>query len=331
MIVAVTGASGFIGSHLTAELAARGYAVRALTRGGTRPTDDITATSAEWMAIDYGDASALRRAFCDVDIVFHAAGATRAPSRTDLEHANVELTRRVLSAVKSVGDSRERRLVFVSSQAAAGPASALDAPTRECDEPRPIEAYGETKLAAERVVQNGIGGELARTVVRPAAVYGPGDRDFLQLFRLARRGIALHPGNRSQWISIIHVRDLVDGMIRAATSQVAEGRAYYLANDEPVQWSDLYQLGAVAAGRRLAIDVEVPASLVAAGARVGDVFARVTGAATLLGSEKAALSRPSFWICSSECAKRDLGFRAITPLADGFAETYSWYAEHGWL
>jgi nucleoside-diphosphate-sugar epimerase len=221
--------------------------------------------------------------------------------------------------------------VFISSQAAGGPASSLQSPRREHEEPRPIEAYGETKLAAERVVQNESCDTVSWTVIRPASVYGPGDRDFLQLFRLARHGLAFHAANREHWISIIHVRDLVDGMIDAATNDAASAGTYYVANDEPVQWADLFRLAASAANRRLTIDVELPNQLVAIGARVGDVFARLTGVTTLLTTEKLALSRPAFWVCSSERAKADFGFRARTPIEAGFAETHNWYAEHGWL
>jgi nucleoside-diphosphate-sugar epimerase len=331
MIVAVTGASGFIGGHLTAELAARGFGVRALSRR-PQPRDAAFVDAVDWVRVDYDDASALDRVFCDVSIVFHAAAATRAPTREELECANVELTRRVLSAMRlgGVGSAR-RRFVYVSSQAAAGPAAALETPSRECDDPRPIEAYGETKLAAERIVQEESDGDVTTTVIRPASVYGPRDRDFLQLFRLAHRGIALHPANRDKWISIIHVRDLVRGMIDAATNPLSSGRSYFLANDQPVQWSSLFQLGASVSGKQLSMDIELPRALVAIGARAGDIFARATGTATLLGSEKLALSRPSYWVCSTERAQRDLGFRASTSLADGFAETHSWYVEHGWL
>jgi nucleoside-diphosphate-sugar epimerase len=329
MIVAVTGASGFIGGHLTAELAARGFAVRAISRG-SQPKG-AALLGVEWLSVDYGDGSALERALCDADIVFHAAAATRAPTREELELANVDLTRRVLSAMESGSVGSARRFVYVSSQAAAGPAASLEQPTRECDDPRPIEAYGEAKLAAERIIQREADGNTTRTVIRPASVYGPRDRDFFQLFRLAHRGIAFHPANRDKWISIIHVRDLVNGMIDAATSPVSAGRAYFLANDEPVQWISLFQLAASVAGKQLSVDVELPRTLVELGARAGDIFARATGTATLLGSEKVALSRPTYWVCSNECAKRDLGFHASTSLADGFAETHSWYAEHGWL
>jgi nucleoside-diphosphate-sugar epimerase len=331
MIVAVTGASGFIGSHLTAELAARGYAVRAVVRAGNggRTTGDGRPTT-DWISVDYADDAALDRAFAGVDIVFHAAGATRAPTRLDLEAANVELTRRVFAAFQRTSGTAARRFVFVSSQAAAGPATALDSPIREDDPPKPIEAYGETKLAAEQAIAADAHDALW-TVIRPAAVYGPRDRDFLQLFRLARLGVALHPGNREHWVSIVHVRDLVDGMIAAATTTCAAGRTYYVANDEPVQWRELFRVGAAAAGRQLGIDVELPHAIVALGAQLGDVVSRATGSTTLLGTEKLALSRPRYWLCSTERAKRDFGFRATTPIADGFATTYAWYAEHGWL
>jgi nucleoside-diphosphate-sugar epimerase len=336
MIVAVTGASGFIGSHLTAELAARGHSVRALARrAGERRGNGVRKSDAdptvESVTVDYSDDSALERAFADVDIVFHAAGATRAPTRRELEVANVELTQRVFGAFHRATESVQRRFVLVSSQAAAGPAAALDSPIHETDHPAPIEAYGQTKLAAEQAIESADTRDCTWTVIRPAAVYGPRDRDFLQLFRLARWGMAVHPANREHWISIVHVRDLVDGMIAAATTPCAAGRAYYFANDEPVQWRELFRLGAAAAGRSLTIDVEVPRTIVELGARVGDVVSRATGTATLLASEKLALSRPVYWLCSSERAKRDLGFRAATPLADGFATTYDWYAQHGWL
>jgi nucleoside-diphosphate-sugar epimerase len=228
-------------------------------------------------------------------------------------------------------NGKRRRLVFISSQAATGPAASLQEPVCETDEPRPIEAYGTTKLAAERTVRGESGARVDWTIIRPASVYGPRDRDFLPLFRLASRGVALHPSNRDHWISIIHVRDVVDGVIASATSEAAVGRTYQLANDEPAQWSELFRLGASVAKRHLAVDVDLPHGLVSLGARVGDVLAGLTGTSALLSTEKLALARPAYWVCSNACAKRELGFLPQTPIADGFAETHAWYAERGWL
>jgi nucleoside-diphosphate-sugar epimerase len=315
MLAAVTGSNGFIGQHLCARLRADGWTARAGVRR------DLAAG-----AIDEFVAGA--------DVVIHAAGATRAPSEDELRQSNVELTRRVASAAASAGVGR---FVFISSQAAAGPAATLERAVTESDEPRPIEAYGRSKLAAERVVRDTKA--LASTIVRPAAVFGPADRDFLALFRLAKRGVALHPGNRAQWISLVHVDDVVDGVMLAATSAAAIGGTYFLANDAPVQWLELYRQVAMRGGggaggdggRRIALDIEIPHFLVGIAASIGDVMAKVSGKAGLLTSGKAALTRPRFWVCSNARARHELGFTPRVSVGDGLAAVYDWYDSHGWL
>jgi nucleoside-diphosphate-sugar epimerase len=302
----VTGANGFIGTQLRATLAGRGYDVVPIVRA------------------DFAD-SRFEHAVDGADVVIHAAGATRAPTREGLRASNVELTRRVVAAAMQ---ARAKRLVFISSQAAAGPAASLDRPVTEDDQPAPIEAYGESKRDAEVIVRES---GLPAVIVRPAAVYGPHDRDFRAMFSLARRGMAIHPGNRDQWISIIHVRDCADAIALAASTPAAEGRTYFLANDEPVQWASLFEIARSASAARPRLDVDIPLPLVQLGAKGGDILARLTGHASLLTSEKVALGRPSFWVCSNARAKRELGFTPRVPLATGIAETYRWYLENGGL
>jgi nucleoside-diphosphate-sugar epimerase len=140
---------------------------------------------------------------------------------------------------------------------------------------------------------------LPTVIVRPAAVYGPGDRDFLELFRLARHGVAIHAANREHWLSIIHVTDVARAIVRAAVATEAPGRAYCLGNPEPVQWAELFRLAARCANRELRIDIDIPSFVIDAGAAVGDVVARVTGRAGLLTTPKVALSKARFWTCSS--------------------------------
>jgi len=314
MLAAVTGSNGFIGQHLCARLRADGWAVRAGVRRDMAP-------------------DAIGEFVAGADVVIHAAGATRAPSEHDLRQSNVELTRRVATAAASGGVGR---LVFISSQAAAGPAATLERAVTERDDPHPIEAYGRSKLAAERVVRDTSDAKaLAFTIVRPAAVYGPADRDFLALFRLAKRGVALHPGNRAQWISLVHVDDVVDGVMRAATRDAAIGGTYFLANDAPVQWLELYRQAAMRGGRevgrRIAVDIEIPRVLVDVAASMGDVMAKMTGNAGLLTSGKAMLTRPRFWVCSNARARHELGFTPRVSVGDGLAAVYDWYDSHGWL
>ena len=224
--------------------------------------------------------------------------------------------------------AKAARFVFVSSQAAAGPASFLDAPVTEDMSAAPIEAYGRSKLDAEEVVRESA--DMSWVIVRPAAVYGPRDRDFLAIFRLAQFGIAIHPANRDQWISIIHVRDAADGIVCAANAPRAVSGTFFLANDAPVQWADMFRSAARIAHRSLLVDVEIPGWLVGAGAAGGDVLAKVTGTAGLLTSDKAALTKPRFWICSNERAKRELEFTPRIGLQDGLSETYDWYRTQKW-
>jgi nucleoside-diphosphate-sugar epimerase len=194
--------------------------------------------------------------------------------------------------------------------------------------PAPIEAYGRSKLEAERLV---LGARVDASIVRPSAVYGPHDKDFLAMFRLAARGLAIHPGNRDQWISIAHVDDVARGVALASTHPDAIGRTFFLANDEPVQWRSLFQATTRCAGRTLRADFEVPRWLVRAAASVGDAVSVATERASLFTSGKAALAAPPFWTCSADRIRRELGFTSTIPLDQGLAETYAWYRANRWL
>jgi len=303
----VTGANGFIGQNLLRRFAAEGWDTRPVVRRDFQ-TDG------------------LEQLFDNATVVVHAAGATRAPTRAALLESNVALTRRVINAAQK---SRVGRLILVSSQAAAGPASSKDKPVTERSQEQPREAYGRSKLAAESILRTST--SIPFVIVRPSAVYGPADRDFLTMFRLARLGIAVYPGNRDQWISIVHVDDLARGSVLASTSARAAGGTYFIANDEPVQWKVLFRAAAQCASRKLAVALEVPGASVRAGATLGDIAARVTGVAGLLTSDKVALGEPPFWICSNERAKRDLGLTPAISLEHGLCETYRWYLEKRWL
>jgi nucleoside-diphosphate-sugar epimerase len=305
MIVAVTGAGGFIGRHLCAAFRAHGHEVREIVRA------------------DFD--GRLSKLIDGSDVVVHAAAATRAPTREALRGANVELTETVLAAANA---AKVSRFVYISSQAAAGPAANRDTPVTEGDQPAPVEEYGRSKRDAELLVASS---GLPFTIVRPASVYGPGDRDFLALFRLAKHGLAIHPGNREQWISIVHVHDCVQAIVTAATTPRAARMTYFIANAEPVQWRQVFELARTAAGASNIADVEIPMPIVEAGAMFGDALARFTGHAGLFTSEKVKLGKPPFWVCSNAKAVAELGFAETRGLAEGIAETLRWYQDNGWL
>jgi nucleoside-diphosphate-sugar epimerase len=325
MIAVVTGGSGFIGTNLVRRLLRDGHEVRCLVR----PLGQRVPAGTQRFVVQFEQPASLVNcaALEGADVVFHLAGATRETSPEAFIAANVTPTRALLGAL--VARRLCPRFVFVSSQAAAGPAPARHRAIDEDDIPRPIEAYGRSKLEAERIVES-FSERVATTVVRPCSVFGPWDRDFLTLFRLAERGIVLYPGVAQQWISLLYVDDLLDGLVAAATSREAIARKYFLASESPVQWRTLGELMATAAGKR-ARHIDLPVALVGAAAIAGELVSRITQRATLVNRSKAMLAVPRYWVCSASRARQELGFAPSRSLPDAIRETYLWYRKSGWL
>lgn len=325
MIAVVTGGTGFIGQNLVRRLRAEGHEVRCLVRAGGAELPSHVGR----FVVDLTDPSSVLAtpALDGADVVFHLAGATKALGESAFVAANVTPTRTLLGAITA------RRLfprfVYVSSQAAAGPARDVRHPTDEDDPPRPVEAYGRSKLHAERVVA-GFTDHVPVTVVRPCSVFGAFDRDFLALFRFAERGLIVYPGVRQHWLSLLHVDDVVEGLLRAALDERAICRTYFLSPAEPVQWRALGALIAEVVGHD-ARHVEVPGALVWIGAVAGELVGRLTGRATLANRNKAALSREPYWVCSGARAREEIGFVPSRSLPAALRDTYFWYRTRGWL
>lgn len=325
MIAVVTGGSGFIGRNLVRRLLHDGHEVRCLVRpsGGTAPEET------KRYAVQFDEPRTLLEcaALEGAHAVFHLGGSTKAAWPQAFIAANVTPTRHLLGAISA--RRLYPRFVFVSSQAAAGPATSPKRPIDEDDNPRPIEAYGRSKLEAERIVES-FADRVPTTIVRPCSVFGPHDRDFLTLFRMAERGFVLYPGVAQHWLSILHVDDLVDGLLAAAQRDQAISRTYFLAATQPVQWRDLGEHIATAVGRH-ARHLNVPSVLIQTAAVAGEWIGRLTHTASLANRSKAALSRHPFWVCSGARARRELGFRETLSLPDAARDTYYWYRQSGWL
>ncbi|UCG38906.1 MAG: NAD-dependent epimerase/dehydratase family protein, partial [bacterium] len=224
----VTGGTGFIGSHLVDLLLENGCEVRCLVRNrgklGWLLGKPVTVFEG-----DLGSHGVLRSGASGVDAVFHLAGLTAAASREQYRLVNAggcgNLARASLEADEPPGV-----FVYVSSLAAVGP-SYNDTAVEESRAPHPVTEYGRSKLEGERVLAGM--GPLPLVVVRPPAVYGPRDREILPLFRLAARGF-LPIFNPAARISMVHVRDLVKGILASAEGGRA-GETYFLAHPQAVR------------------------------------------------------------------------------------------------
>jgi dihydroflavonol-4-reductase len=318
-IVAVTGANGFIGRNVVRHFRDAGWEVRAIMRPGHRDSvpDGVELVTAPPHATD------LVRAARGAEVIVHAAGRTRAATRRQFRVANVDVTRQVVRTAVELG----ARLIHVSSQAVAGPGTP-DHPRSEDDPPCPLTEYGRSKLAADEVVRTSRC--LRWTIVRPALVYGPGDRNALPLFRLARRGIALRvPRSPAPAYTFVHVDDVARGIEAAATSATAESEVFSIGHPQWVTADTLTDTLAHVLGRKCR-RLGVPYVLLRAAAAVGDV-ATLCGRPLALDGARLAELMAEGWVCRVEKARDRLGFSARIGLLEGFASTADWYARHGLL
>jgi nucleoside-diphosphate-sugar epimerase len=315
----VTGASGFVGGHLVEALVASGQRVRCLVRpkSDRRWLDGVGVTYAVG-AVD--DVAAMRHALDGVDVVFHLAGLTTAPRESDYDRVNHGGVVRLVDAMSA----RPARLVFCSSLAAGGPARA-GRPLTEADPPAPIGPYGESKARAEQVV---LAAGMPAVVVRPPAVYGPRERDILSAFRLASYGLAIRTGPPRQQLAMVHVSDLVRGLVAAGQSVTASG-VYYVSGANH-RWEEIVAAMSLAVGRPSRI-IPLPAPMLRAAARGARAWARLSGTKALLTPERAQDLLQPAWICDDTRARQDLGYVPRVSLVDGMRTTAEWYRAAGWL
>jgi nucleoside-diphosphate-sugar epimerase len=233
-------------------------------------------------------------------------------------------TRNLLSALARVHPGLTR-FVFVSSSSVYGP-SPPGAPRRESDPRRPIEHYGKSKLEAEEAVE---ASGVPWTIVRPAAVYGPGDVDFFNLFQSAMYGINAFFGNRDRSMSMIYVDDCVRGIVDAAAHQNTGHKGYFLATHESVTWEGFQDEVVRAVGRKVQT-IDFPEQLLSLAALGGEIASRIDRKPRLLNLQKVKMGKQDAWTCSAEAARADFGFEGQVALAEGVRRTHEWYAAEGW-
>lgn len=328
----VTGATGFVGSTLCEELERRGIEVVALARK-TSSMANLAAAKVRQVQGDLRDADSLKRALAaePVDYVFHVAGVVAAKNRDGFFAANAVGTKNLMEALRSARGS-VKRVVYVSSLAAAGPSSPLR-PNEESDACAPVSYYGESKLAGEREAL-ACAGEVPVVVVRPPAVYGPRDKGVYTFFQAIQSGVLPLLGMQSpdpRRYSFIHVDDLVKGIVLAGTREgVTSGEVFYLTGDGVFSWEQAMRLMAKGMEKKC-VPVRLPITVMKGAAAVCSAYGMAFNKVLPFSLDKVKEIEAPAWTCSGEKAKRVLGFEPYWKLEDGLAMTAKWYRENGWL
>jgi nucleoside-diphosphate-sugar epimerase len=324
--ILITGATGFIGSHLADTLSAKNHQLRLLVRK-TSNLKWIKDLPVEYVYGDLFDHEVLRRAVRDVDMVYHLAGLTKAMTKEEYDRGNHLATKNLLEAVLAERPGLTR-FVHVSTQAAVGPSSG-GVPIDETTPFHPITTYGVTKMEAEKECLR-LMDRLPITITRPPAVYGPRDKDVFEFFSAMAKGLQPMIGFNNKTVSLIHVKDLVDGIIAAGEHPRAVGQTYFIASERYYDWKTVGQITARVMGKK-AFRLRIPESGVYAIAAVSELYGKVSGKPVLLNFEKARDIVQDAWTCSIAKAQRELGFKESLSLEEGIRGTVAWYREQGWI
>jgi nucleoside-diphosphate-sugar epimerase len=327
----VTGGSGFIGSEVISQLLSQGIRVRALLRK-TSPRHNLQGLDYDTVIGDLNDPTSLRKAVEGSDYVFHLAGTIFAHSREEFFRHNAIGTGNLARACAEAAPGL-KRFVYVSSLAASGPAASL-APRVEEDPVAPISVYGESKLGGEH--------ELLRwadsyptTIVRPPAVYGPRDKAILELVKIVNSGVVpVFPaknGTGEKYLSLIHVEDLVRGIVLAGLAPGQERReVFFLSGDGVFTWSEVFGAMAEDLGKK-PFRIAIPSVALTGLAAAYSAASWALQKSFPLNLDKLRELRRDYWICSNDRAKRVLGFQPRWNMRQGVTHTISWYKQNGWV
>lgn len=322
-LVALTGGTGFVGSHVADALLAAGYRVRALAR---RPEDPgwLKNASAEVVPGDVRRPESLEALVAGASAVVHVAGKTSARNEAEYMAANAAGPANVVAAVRK--SAPDAHVVLVSSQAAGGP-SLNGAPVRAADPPRPVSSYGRSKLAGEEAVRNEPG--LAFTILRPSAVYGPRETAIRDLFVAASRGFVPVLAGGTPRIQMVYVDDAVRAVL-GALDRGGRGETFFVAHPEVLEYRGIAETLATLPSRRPRL-VPIPAAAIRAAGSLAGVLSTFRKGPPIFNAEKANELLQRAWICEVSDAQLALGQPFRTDFAVGARLTWEWYLERGWI
>lgn len=322
----VTGGTGFVGSHLVDILLKKKYAVRCLIRKSS-DTKWLNDKPIEFVYGDLFDEHALREAVSGVDYIYHSAGVTKAKKKEEYYRANATGTKNILEATLK-HNQKLKRFIHISSQAAVGP-SETRTPITEERPANPLTTYGKSKWNAEEECHR-LMDKFPITIVRPPVVYGERDKDVFEFFNTYKKGLQPMVGFSEKLVSMIHVVDLVRGIVLAGESEKTTGQTYFITSLRQYGWEEIGEATRKAMNKG-ALRIRLPEFAIYIIAAFAEFFSLFSPKPALINLEKARDMVQNYWTCDPSKAKRDFGFEQEISLEEGIRRTVEWYAEMKWL
>jgi len=301
--IAITGATGFIGSVVAKRLLEAGWQVRALVRSASLHKRQKN-IELEWIAGELEATESLQRLISGTDAVLHCAGAVRGASQEDFEQVNVEGVARLVEV--AAAQSPKPKFLLISSLAAREPQ---------------LSFYAASKHKGERALAS-LAKDMFWGVFRPPAVYGPGDREMLPLFQWMLRGLAPVIGSDKNRVSLLFVEDLAEAIISWFNNSSHSQRIYELhdGHQSGYSWQEIITVVERLKGRSI-VRATIPVSFVKMLAALNLVTAKIVGGSPMLTPGKVRELIHVDWVADNTQLSSETGWIPRILLEEGLQQT----------
>lgn len=323
--VVLTGANGFLGSHLVDKLIKEDFDVHCVVRktSNTKWLNDKKLTLHSCGLIDIDP---LAEVFKNVDYIFHLAGTVSAFNYEGYYYGNVTLTQNIFDALDKSG-ALPKKIVVTSSQAVTGPSTSAHNAIETRSEP--ISFYGKSKLEQEELCKKYFD-KYNISIARPSIIYGERDTEFLQFIETVKNGLVPLVGFESKPISSIYVEDVIEGFYQMAIQEKAKGQIYHLASEEVLTWKQLGEQCATVLNKK-PLYLKLPHFVIKTVGAISGGVGKLRNKPATFDTQKAIEGVQAGWVCNVQKVKDQLGFNAQYSFKDGIEKTITWYKEEKWL
>ncbi len=306
--IALTGATGFVGSHLIKNLLSRGYLVNALARKEQQTEDGV-----QWIYGDLENENALAKLIEDCDTVINVAGLIKAKKTSDFMSANAH----AVTKLKSISKKSPHNPLFIQISSFAA---------RE----RHLSDYAESKYQGEEILK--IGDEVRWTILRPPAVYGPGDIETLKIFKVVKSGFAFFPANKNNRVSWIHISDLCDAIATLVETENCENTTFEVDDGAPDGYSheEFFKITAKVMDKSV-ISTTIPKPVLKIIGSTNQVLGKLMNYAPMVTSKKVNEICHSDWVLNKNIDFKTTGWHPKIRLEDGLKETLDWYKNNKYI
>jgi nucleoside-diphosphate-sugar epimerase len=323
--ILLTGANGFVGSHIAEALVEANHKVICTIRQ-TSHLKWIKDFPLEYKYGDLGNKKFLQEIVEDVDVVIHCAGVVRSMTKKNYFKENVENTKSLCEAILK-NNVNLKKFVFISSQAAMG-ASPVGIIRKIIDVPEPVSDYGLSKIEAEKAVIEMLYGKVPYTIFRPASVYGPRDKDIFIFFNLVHKH--LRPvTTKKRFLQLVYVKDVAKSVSLCLENRKSDNNIYYLANSSVYTWAEIGKIISYSVDVK-SLPLLIPDFAFKTAGFIMDIISRLTGKPAVLNKQKIAEILQDSWVADTFPAETDLNIK-FTNIEVASQITYNWYLENNWF